>query len=195
MRSNSVILFTVVLVPGLAGTLQACAPAVVAGAATAATAAHDRRTLGAFVDDQTIELKARQSILSDETLRGKVHTSVTSINGIVLLTGESPTAQQRDQILARVRPVQGIRRIINEVRVAEPSTFGSRSNDTWLTSKVKTKMLGTKGLDPTRVKVVTENAVVYLMGLVNRREADLATESARSVKGIQRVVKLFEYID
>lgn len=174
---------------------QGCAPLVVAGAGTAAIAAHDRRTLGAFVDDQTIELQAGAALKSDETLKRDTHINVTSVNGIVLLSGEAATSELRDLALAQVRTVDGVRRIVNEIRVAPPSTLGSRTHDTWITTKAKTKLIHTEDLDSTRVKVVTENDAVYLMGLVTRREADIATEAAITVGGVTRVVKLFEYID
>ncbi len=175
--------------------IQSCTPLIIAGGATAVTAARDRRTVGAFVDDGAIELKTGRAIRMDPMLKGKVHINVTSMNGIVLLSGEAPTSSLRDLVLKQARTVQGIRRIVNEVRISPPTSLGSRSKDTWLTTKVKGKMVSTKNLDATRVKVVTENKVVYLMGLVKRREGELATEAARSVKGVQRVVKLFEYID
>lgn len=178
-----------------AAVLHGCAPMLVAGAGTAAVAAHDRRTVGAFVDDQAIEVKVRNAIHADETLRKETHINITSLNGIVLLSGETPTTESRDQVLARARTVAGIRQIANEIRVAPPSSFGDRSYDTWLTTKVKTKMVRVDELDSTRVKVVTENDIVYLLGLVTKKEADLATEAARTVSGVARVVKLFEYID
>ncbi len=178
-----------------ATAVAACAPIIVAGAGTAAVAAHDRRTVGSFVDDQAIEVKVRNAIHADETLRKETHINITSMNGIVLLSGEAPSADSRDQVLARARTVAGIRQIANEILVAPPSSFGSRSHDTWLTTKVKTKMVRADELDSTRVKVVTENDVVYLLGLVTQKEAELATEAARTVGGVTRVVKLFEYID
>ena len=174
---------------------QGCAPLVVVGGAAAVSAAHDRRTLGALIDDQAIELKALSAINSDKQLVDETHINVASINGVALLTGEAPTAELRDRVLSTVRSVPGIRRIVNETRIAAPSTLSSRSNDAWLTTKIKSSMLATANLDASRVKVVTENAVVYLMGLVTRAESDLATGDARSVGGVQRVVKLFEYID
>ncbi|BAU47260.1 outer membrane lipoprotein [Sulfurifustis variabilis] len=175
--------------------VQGCAPAVVAGAGTAAVAAHDRRTVGAFVDDQTIEVKAASAIRSDEDLRRDTHVNITSMNGIVLLTGEAATDDARERVLAKVRDVAGIRRTINEIRVAPPSGLGARSHDTWLTTKVKTKLINTESLDSMRVKVVTENKSVYLLGLVTQQEAQLATDAARSTGGVARVVKLFEYLD
>lgn len=180
---------------GATTLLNGCAPIIVAGAGTAAVAAHDRRTVGAFIDDQAIEVKVRNAIHADETLRKQSHINITSVNGIVLLSGEVPTAEARDQVLGRARTVAGIRQIVNEIQVAPASTFASRSHDTWLTTKVKTNLVRVDDLDSTRVKVVTENDVVYLLGLVTKREADSATEAARTVSGVARVVKLFEYID
>lgn len=180
---------------GAAALLSGCAPLVVAGAGTAAVAAHDRRTLGAFIDDQTIELRAGAAIASDEALKRDSHINVTSVNGIVLLSGEAATSALRDQALAKVREVAGVRRVVNEIRIAPPSTVGARTHDAWLTTKVKTRLIHTEGIDSTRVKVVTENDAVYLLGLVTRREADVATTAASVVGGVARVVKLFEYID
>ncbi|MBS1236086.1 MAG: outer rane lipoprotein [Proteobacteria bacterium] len=175
--------------------LQACVPAVVGGAAVGAAAAHDRRTFGAIIDDENIELKAAANIGMVAELKKQVHVNVTSMNGIVLLTGEAATTEARDQILAEVRAVNGVRRITNELRIAEPSSFGSRSKDSLITSAVKSRFLVTKDLDPTRVKVVTETSVVYLLGLVTQAEGNLATEHAATIEGVERVVKVFEYID
>lgn len=187
-RSLLALLFSTLL-------LQACAPLLVAGAGTAAIAAHDRRTLGAQIDDETIELKITSAIKSDEELRRETHLNVTSVNGIVLLSGEAATVEQRDRVLAKVREVAGIRRTVNEIRIASPSSLVARTHDTWLTTKVKTKLLNAENVDSTQVKVVTENEAVYLMGLVSHREAEQATEAARAVGGVARVVKLFEYLD
>jgi osmotically-inducible protein OsmY len=175
--------------------LQACAPVVVGGVAVGAAAAHDRRTLGSMIDDQTIELDAAAKIGQDANLKKLVHVNVTSMNGILLLTGEAATAAARDQILTHVRAVNGVRRITNELRITEPSPFGDRSRDSLITSAVKSRFLVTKNLDPTRVKVVTEASVVYLMGLVTRAEGDLATDRAATIEGVERIVKVFEYID
>jgi osmotically-inducible protein OsmY len=175
--------------------LQACVPVIVGGAAIGAGAAHDRRTLGSIIDDENIELKAAASIGLDAQLKQLVHVNVTSMNGIVLLTGEAATLEARDQILTHVRAVNGVRRITNELRIAEPSSFGGRSKDSLITSAVKSRFLVTRNLDPTRVKVVTETSVVYLMGMVTHAEGDLAAELAATIEGVERIVKVFEYID
>lgn len=179
------------------GLLQGCATALVAGAATGAAVATDRRTTGKMIDDQTLELKAQKSIVEDPQLKDTVRVNVTSMNGIVLLTGEAKTANLRDRALSKVRSVQGVRRINNHIRIAPPAgTFAqSRTQDKWITTKIKSKQTTTKGVGPTHVKVVTSDGVVYLMGLVKRSEADVATRLARETKGVTRVVKLFEYTD
>lgn len=191
MRVAGSLLLAVLVAPSLSG----CAAFVLAGAGTAAVAAHDRRTLGAMLDDQTIELKASSAVNSDDELHENTHVNVTSMNGIVLLSGEATTPEQRDRVLAKMREIPAIRRIVNELRVAPPSTAANRGNDTWLTTKVKTKLIHTEGVDSTRIKVVTENSVVYLLGLVSQKEADIATDAARTVGGVDRVVKVFEFID
>jgi osmotically-inducible protein OsmY len=175
--------------------VSGCAPAIVAGAAGTAAVAHDRRTFGAMIDDENIELKASAIVGTDSELRGLVHINVASVNGIVLLTGEAATPEARDRVLTLVRSVNGIRRITNEMRITEPSSLGSRSKDLLITSAVKSRFLVTKGLDPTRAKVVTENGTVYLMGIVNHAEGDLAGELAATIDGVERVVKIFEYLD
>lgn len=175
--------------------LQGCAAVVVAGAAGGATVAHDRRTTGRFIDDQTLELKVGKLIGDDSALDKKVHINVTSINGIVLLTGEAESAELRDRVLGLTRGVDGVRRVYNHVRVAEPASLGDVSHDKWLYTKIKAKQMSASGVDPTRVKVVTSNSVAYLMGLVTRAEADRHTQIARQTKGVSQVVKIFEYID
>ncbi len=175
--------------------LQGCAAAVVAGAATGAAVAHDRRTMGSIVDDEAVEVKASAAILADNQLKDQAHINVTSMNGIVLLSGEATSAEVRDRVLSQVRPIPSIRRIHNEIRIAPPSSFGNRSLDTWYTTKVKSRLLFTKDLDGSRVKVVTENTTVYLMGLVTQHEGEIAANSTAQVGGIGGVVKLFEYID
>ncbi|RMG28800.1 MAG: BON domain-containing protein [Gammaproteobacteria bacterium] len=179
--------------------LVGCAPLVVGGAAaTTAEVAHDRRTAGTVIDDQAIELKAFRAIHKDKTLASQSHISVTSYNLNVLLTGETPTEALRQRAAEIVRRIPRVRRVYNELVVAGPSSLTSRSNDTLITTKVKLALFhikGLKGFDPTRVKVVTERGNVYLMGLLTHEEADAVAETARRVGGVQRVIKLFEYID
>ncbi|MDA8362382.1 MAG: BON domain-containing protein [Gammaproteobacteria bacterium] len=179
----------------LAGILQGCAPVIIAGAAAGADVAHDRRTLGSIVNDTTVELKASGILDTDPQLRDKVHVSVTSVNGVVLLTGQAPTRRLRDLVLAKIRTIPSIRRLVDQIEVAPISTLAERAKDTWITTEVEAHFVATKGLDPTRIKVVTANASVYLMGLVTRQEADLAANAAANARGVARVVELFEYIN
>jgi osmotically-inducible protein OsmY len=176
--------------------LQACAPVVVGGAAATGTAvAIDRRTAGIMVDDQAVELKTLDAILSDKELYEQTHISSTSFNGLVLLTGQAPRAELRERAERIVSAYPEVRRVVNEITISAPNSVMTRTSDTWITTKVKTLMFAEKNFNGNNVKVVTENGTVYLMGLVRRAESDKAVAIARQVKGVQRVVKVFEYID
>lgn len=190
--------FALILAAAALALVQGCAPALIGGAATGATVAHDRRTAGTFIEDQAIELKAKAALGDDPELRAQAHLNVTSINMVVLLSGEAPSEALRQRAGELVSKVERVRRVHNEVQVAAPSSMMTRSSDTLITARVKTALFGIKGLedfDPTRVKVVTENGTVFLMGLLTRAEADATARTASRVGGVQRVVKLFEYQD
>lgn len=188
MRYKSLLLLAL-----LAPALQGCFPVVAGGVAGAAVVAGDRRTSGAYVEDQGIEMKAGSRIA--ETLSGKVHVNVTSYNRNVLLTGEAPTQELRDEVERIVRGVPNVRGITDEVAVAGTSTLSARSNDSYITSKVKARFIDAGKFQPIHVKVVTEAGVVYLMGLVTKQEAQDAVDITRGTAGVQKVVKLFEYLD
>lgn len=193
-----------------ANLLYGCAPVVIGGAAAGtAVVATSRRSAGTLVDDEAIEMKARLALIENKELNSQVHVEITSYDGVVLITGEAPTAQQRSQVEDIVRNVPEVQnlvtttpgggsRIHNEMTVAAPNSFTTRANDSLITAKVKFDILtitDIKGFNGTRVKVVTDNGTVYLMGLLTHKEADAVTEKARQVGGVQRVVKLFEYLD
>ncbi len=178
--------------------LGGCAAATVGTAAVGVNAIHDRRTIGTYIDDEGIELKARMAIFNDEELNSQIHINIISINGVVLLVGQAPTGELRMRAETHTRAVQKVRIVHNEMTVAAPNSMMTRSSDSLITAKVKTKLIGIEGhddLDVTRVKVVTENGIVYLMGILTRAEADAVTERARQVGGVQKVVRLFEYLD
>jgi osmotically-inducible protein OsmY len=183
----------------LANLVYGCAPVVIGGAAAAGGAAvYSRRSAGTFVDDEGIELKARLAIFEDEQLNSQIHINIISYNEVVLMVGQAPTEQLRAAAEAKVKSIPKVRQIHNEMTIAAPSSLMSRSSDTIITGKVKAKILGVTGEndnDGLRTKVVTENGVVYLMGLLTRQEADAITNAARQVGGVQKVVKLFEYTD
>lgn len=174
--------------------LQGCAAVLVGAAAvTGAVIATDRRTTGTIVDDKGIKFKAINHLGEDQELWDQSHLNVTSVNGIVLLTGETPTEELRIRAGEIVSRIEKIRQVHNEIAIGAPTSLGVRSNDTWMTSKVKTSLMGTEGVPGTHIKVVTENGTVFLMGLVTREEGDKATDVARRFQGVKRVVKLFEY--
>lgn len=183
------------LVISQAAALGGCAAAVGAGAAAGAAAFYDRRTTGTLIDDEVIELKSIDALRRDKELWKQSHINVTSFNNIVLLTGETPNESLRQRAAEIISALDKVRKVHNEIAVAAPSAMISRSSDTWITGKVKTLLLNAQKLDAARVKVVTENGIVFLMGLVTRAEGDSATDVTRQVSGVQRVVKVFEYID
>lgn len=195
-KSTKSLILTVVLASSMTSIMSGCVyVAATAAAVSAIDIARDRRTTGSYIDDQLIESKAKFELLSNESLKGTTHFNVTSMNGVVLLTGEAPQPEQRTLAVNIVQDIPQVRQVVNEVRIAGKSNLGSRSNDAWLTSKVKVKLFDSDNLDATRIKVITEAGIVYLMGLVSRIEGDSAAQAARTVTGVQRVVKVFEYID
>ena len=176
--------------------LSACAVVAIGGAAAATgTAATDRRTTGTLVEDQTIEIKAIKSLLDDAELNEQAHMNVISYNTIVLLTGETPTDALRQRALEIVKATDKVTHVYNEITIAAPSSMVSRSSDSYITAKVKTKMFANENISGVRVKVVTEKGVVYLMGIVSHAESEIATEISRQTGGVQKVVKLFQYTD
>lgn len=184
---------TVVCVASLASLLSACVPLVVGGAAIGgALVATDRRTSGAQLEDQGIELRAIGRI--NENLGTRVHVNVTSYNRQVLLSGEVPSAQDKQLALQIVSRVDNVRSVVNELAVLGASSLTQRSSDALITGKVKAAMVDSKDLFANAFKVVTERGVVYLMGRVTQREANRATEIARSTGGVQKVVRLLEII-
>lgn len=176
-------------------TLWGCAPVVVAGGATGAAMAYDRRTAGTIIEDQAIETKAWQAFWSDKEINDNAHINVTSYNTVVLVTGEAPNEALKGRIIDIVRKMEKVSHVYDEITIAAPSSLVSRSSDSLLTTKVKTKLLAMDNFDGARVKVVTEKGIVYLMGLLSHEESDRATDVARNVGGVQKVVKLMQYTD
>ena len=175
--------------------LHGCAAIAVGGVAAGASVAADTRTTGTVIEDQSIEFKAGRAFSADEELDDKAHINTTSYNTVVLLTGEAPTEAMRQRAVELVRNIPRVSHVHNEIAVAAPSSLMSRSSDSVITSKVKTRLLADKNVSGMNTKVVTERGIVYLMGLSSRRQADQATELARTTGGVQKVVKLFQYTD
>ncbi|HYG43786.1 MAG TPA: BON domain-containing protein [Bordetella sp.] len=185
------------LLAALIGTaalsLSACAPLVVGGAAaTTAVVITDRRTSGAQLEDQNISFKAERQI--SEKLGDTARVSAMSYNGVVLLTGDVPSEAAKAQATTLAQGVQHVKSVVNQLNVGPIASFSTRSNDTWLTSKVKTVLLNTKYVPSATIAVTTDRSVVYLMGLVTESEGNYAATAASEVGGVAKVVKLFQVI-
>ena len=192
MKSNCRLLVTALAAAALAGALSGCAPLIIGGAAMGALVTFDRRTSGAQLEDEGIELRAGARMR--EAMADRAHVNLTSYNRQVLLTGEVPNEQakqQAEQVVSRVYNVKGI---VNDLAVMGNPTLAQRSAYTLITGKVKASLVDDSSLSVNAFKVVTERGVVYLMGRVTQREADRATQIARNISGVTRVVRIFEII-
>lgn len=181
------------VVVGLAGSLTACVPLVVGGAAAGASlVATDRRTPGAQLEDEGIELRLLGRVRSD--LGTRVRVNVVSYNRQVLLTGEVPNEKDKQTIEQIARKVENVSSVVNALAVMNTPSLTSRSADLLITGRLKAALLDANDLEINAIKVVTEHSVVYLMGRVTRREAERVTNIARAIPGVQRVVRVFEDI-
>ncbi len=153
------------------------------------------RTIAQQLEDESIETKAIVNIRAADDAFDNAHLVAVSYNGYVLLAGQVQSPQLKQQATEVVRGIRGVRRIYNELEVASPSSGMTRTSDTWITAKVKSFLLGGSDTPGLRVKVVTENGVVYLMGMVTPEEAERITSTAAGITGVQRVVKLFEIVE
>lgn len=184
---------TITLIAVIIG-LEGCAAMVAGTAATGVMVAQDRRTTGTMVEDKSIEVKsfnALNEMIKDDS---KAHVSAVSYNNRVLLVGQAPTEAMRNKLEDTVRRVSKVRHLHNEVSIAAPTSVLTRSSDSWITTKIKGEMLINKEINPTRVKVLTEDGIVYMMGLVTPEEEQVAVDIARHTNGVKKVVKIFEYI-
>ena len=172
--------------------LGACAPLVVGSFVGGAMVATDRRTSGTQLEDEGIELRSANRIR--EMVGDRVHVNITSYNRQVLLTGEVPNDRDRQYLAKLVSEVDNVRTVVNELAVMPASSLGDRSTDALITGKIKASMLNSKDIFASAYKVVTERGTVYLMGRVTQREANRATDIARTVGGVKKVVRVFEVI-
>ncbi|MDI1299237.1 BON domain-containing protein [Methylotenera sp.] len=189
---NKQTVLKLILSAALISQITACVPVIVGGAAATGAMAADRRTSGFYVEDQNIELKAIKKM--ETNLGEDAHVNVTSYNRNVLLTGEVPVAESKSKAENLAKEITNVRSITNEITVGPKSTIGSRSNDSYITSKVKAQFVTENKFPANYVKVVTENGVVYLLGIVTNKEAADAVEIARNTDGVTKVVKVFEYM-
>jgi len=176
-------------------SLAGCAGLFVAGAATGAVASQDRRTVPTQLEDENIEIKTTASLFENDEIWDDTNIDVISYNGVVLLVGQAPTAGLKKRAKKEVEKIPKIRKIYNQIRIAAPISFFARRNDEFLTSKVKSSMLFSEDFPSSKIKVVTENSEVFLLGLVTEEEASKAVEIARNVDGVTRVIKVFETIE
>ena len=175
-------------IPLLAG----CGPEMIAiGAVNVAVSAGDPRSTGAQIDDQTIEFKVTTA--AGSRWGNEVHLNATSINGVVLLTGEAPSTVVQDEITQIAKSTDRVRVVQNEMVIGAVTDLGARTNDTYITSKVKTRLLQEDNVKALYIKVVTERSVVYLMGILTREQGNLAAQIAATTSEVARVVKVFEY--
>ncbi len=153
-----------------------------------------KRTFGTYMDDERLETILAVNLKKTNPELANAHLNVEAYNGVVLLTGEVPSKELKQAAGEIARDVSAVRQVHNEILVRPNSTVFSRSNDAWLSTKVRTKLLANRNIESERVKIVVENRIVYLMGMLTRGEADLASEVAASVSGVDKVVRVIEYI-
>jgi osmotically-inducible protein OsmY len=183
-----------ILIACLTLLLQSCF--FVAGAAAGAAAitiVYDQRTVDSILQDQRIDRDILNKIHTNLELRHNTHVNVTSFGQVVLLTGEVPNAEFRRRIEEIAKSVKGVNRIYNAINIQGPTTSLSHANDAWITAKIKTEMLATKGLKSASIKVVTENGTVYLMGTVTPAQEETVVRIARNTAGVLKVIKIFQY--
>lgn len=181
------------LLAAILGALQGCFPVIAAGVGTGALMANDRRTTGAYIEDESIENKAASQISTK--YKNTSHVNVTSFNRHALVTGEAPNEETKAGITQIVTDVPNVKAVSNELVVSGLTGITSRGSDSLITGDVKLRFLNNKVFQADHVKVITENGTVFLMGLVYRKEAEAATEIASTTSGVRRVVKVFEYLD
>lgn len=172
--------------------LSGCTPLVIGTTAAGASVANDRRSVGSVVDDTLIKFRAEALISAHRRLHRETHVDVTSVNGLVLLTGEANNIQDRNKILKMVRNITGVRRVVDQLRLAPPSSFSSRLADSWITLRVKSSLVA-HDLNANQIKVVTADRVVYLLGLVPKAEGNEAALAASRIPNVHSIIELFEY--
>ncbi len=178
--------------------LTACVVAAVGGAAAAGSAAHDRRSFGTVINDENIEYSVTDALYSKPEIKRSDRIKVVSVNGVVLLAGEVDSEEKKQFAGDVAARVEDVRKVVNELVVTDTiAGVGTRTNDSWLTTRVKTALFDVDidGFDPTRVNVTTTSGRVYLQGLVTVEEGEAAAQKASTVGGVKQVVKVFEYIE
>jgi len=184
-----------IVIASLAAVLQGCVAAAVVGVIGGASVVNDNRSVGNQVDDQKIEFYAHAKLAEVTGLSDNTNLQVVSVNGKALIVGQAPNSYLKGLAIKALNEVEGIDKIHDQIRIGNNVSITTKSHDIWITSKVKTALFGSDKLDATNVKVVTENGEVFLLGLVKVIDANAAVEISRHVSGVNRVFKMFEYVD
>jgi len=179
----------------LVSALQGCAVATVVAVTAGATMVADRRSFSKQIDDQSIEFTAHNELAKQKALTKNTNLHVISVNGSVLIIGQAPNTYLRDLAIKSIEGVPDIVVIHNQIRIGSNTAVSTKSNDIWLTSRIKSALLATNAVNAKDIKVVTENSEVFLLGLVTKEEANVVVEIARNINGVSRVYKAFEYIE
>lgn len=190
LRSNT---FYLPLVLSASLLLQGCAGLIIGAGMGAVSVAHDRRTIGTQVDDTTTASRIAFAMSNDTAIKEQTNISVQVFNGTALLVGQAPTQVLIQQAEKLVSSVQNIKKLHNQIRLGPPISAGIIANDVWLASKVKTKLIADKRIDGLHIEIEVENAEVFLMGLVSKKESIVAVDITRNITGVKQVIKAFEY--
>jgi len=191
LKNKSCKLVTVLLIISI---LQGCAAVAVIAVTTGTSMATDRRSIGNQIDDQSIEVVAYNEITKNKSLNDNTNLHIISVNGSVLVIGQALNTYLRDQAIKIINNIDGVVRIHNQIRLGNLTSITTQANDIWLTSKVKSALFSSDVINADTIKVITENAEVFLMGLVTKKEADIAIDITRNISGVSRVFKAFEYL-
>lgn len=181
------------VIPMLCGVLmlQGCAAVVIGSAAVATKSATDARTVGTQVDDGTLELRVANALATDKQIKQQTHINETAYQGKVLLTGQAPSRALAERARQKVAKVDGVVEVYNEIRIGSNVTLGTSSSDTWITTKIRSQLLGSDRVKSSSLKVTTENGEVFLMGLVTDSEGQAAAEIASRVSGVKHVTTVY----
>lgn len=174
--------------------MQSGCAAFFVGAGTAAVVATDKRTAGDMIEDENIELKFINLLYPNKALSEHSHVNATSYNGWLLLTGEAKNPAVKQSIYNLAISIKNVSRVFNELTIATPSSMTTRASDTYITSKIKTRLLANEKTEGYHIKVVTEDGVVYLMGLISQQQSTEVIKVVKKVSGVQRIIKLFDYL-
>ncbi len=174
--------------------LSGCVGIIAVGTVGGVVMANDERSIGTQLKDTDLDYDIAAALDKDKDIREYANINVVTVNGKVLLVGQAPNTILRDRIVKTVRDLKVAKVIHDQIRIGNPISFTTRSNDTWITTKVKSRMLNQKELDITRIKVVTENGEVFLLGLIDKKQADIAVDVARNTAGVRKVIKVFEIV-